>query len=332
MEEEKNPNIEQGGNEKKWPTNLLVTIICVAVLLLCVYAYKNINLSNTTNEVANTTTNVIESTVEEISTEAIFTLDNYPRVDCSTATIPLAKAFMANFTATDEDEVEVTSSKTDGAYTNLINGDTDLILVVEPSEDELEHAEEEGVELVSYKVANEGFVFFTNTANTVSNLTLEQIQKIYTGEITNWSEVGGEDQEIIAYQRPENSGSQTGMLSLVMQGLEIMEAPTENILSTMSQIVDAVADYENNPGAIGYSYYYYANTMYSQDEIKLLSVNGVAPTNATIKNGTYPIETAYYIVIRKSDQDNEDIMNLVNAMLSTRGQKIVEEAGYVSVE
>lgn len=115
--------------------------------------------------------------VEEIDTSAIYTVENYPKVDCSTATIPLAKAFMANFAGIDEAELEIQSSKTDGAYRNLINGDVDLILVVEPSKDELKVAEDEGVELVSYKVANEGFIFFTNTQNSVSNLSFEQIQK-----------------------------------------------------------------------------------------------------------------------------------------------------------
>jgi phosphate transport system substrate-binding protein len=244
----------------------------------------------------------------------------------------MATAFMANFTNTNADELEITSSKTDGAYQNLINGDADVILVVEPSEDELKIAEDAGVELVSYKVANEGFVFFTNTENSVDNLSLEQIQKIYTGEIKNWSEVGGDDQSIIAYQRPANSGSQTGMLSLVMKGLNIMEAPTKDVVSTMEAIIDLVADYKNNPGAIGYSYYYFANSMYSKDELKLLSVDGVAPTNETIKSGEYPIETAYYIVIKKSDENNEDVMKLVNAMLGTRGQKVVEESGYVSIK
>ena len=317
---------ETENTEKKGPWHTIVICILIIAICVCAYFVAKYIIENNNGEDSETT----EST--EISDEAIFTVDNYPTVDCSTATIPMATAFMANFTNTDEDELEITSSKTDGAYTNLINGDADVILVVEPSEDEMQAAEDAGVELVSYKVANEGFVFFTNTQNVVDNLSLEQIQKIYTGEITNWSEVGGDDVDIIAYQRPENSGSQTGMLSLVMNGLTMMEATTETIAQTMGDIINLVADYENNAGAIGYSYYYYANTMYAQDEIKLLSVNGVEPTNETIRNEEYPIQTAYYIVMKKSDEDNEEIMSLVNAMLSDRGQQVVEEAGYVSIK
>ena len=102
----------------------------------------------------------------------------------------------------------------------------DLILVVEPSEDEINYAKEKNVELQYDKVVNEGFVFFVNAKNPVDSLTLEQIQKIYSGEITNWSEVGGNDEKILAYQRPENSGSQTGMLSLVMKGIKMKKPET----------------------------------------------------------------------------------------------------------
>ena len=66
------------------------------------------------------------------------------------------------------------------------------------------------------------FVFYVNSSNPVSSLTTEQIQKIYTGEITNWNELGGNNEKIVPLQRPVNSGSQTGMLSLVMKGKQLM--------------------------------------------------------------------------------------------------------------
>ena len=72
-------------------------------------------------------------------------------------------------------------------------------------------------------VVNEGFVFFTNVNNLVNGLSLKEIQDIYTDKITNWNQVGGDNVKIIAYQRPENSGSQTGMLSLVMKDKKIKE-------------------------------------------------------------------------------------------------------------
>lgn len=305
---------------KKLLVNIIVVIIGIGVCFGCYFLYNSLTKENTEN---------VQEIAESISTEPLFSDEDYPIVDGSTATIPLAEAFEANFKAKDIEEVEINHSKTHNAYVNLINGDADLILVTEPSEDELKLAEENGVELEVVKVVNEGFVFFINSKNPVKSLTLEQIQQIYSGEITNWNEVGGNDQKIIAYQRPVNSGSQTGMLSLVMKEKTLVEAPTEYIASGMQDIIDVVSDYENSSGAIGYSYYYYANTMYLSDNIKLLSVNDVEPNNETIKEGEYSIQTAYYIVIRKDEPEDSKTRVLMDAMLSARGQLVAENAGYV---
>lgn len=305
---------------KKLLVNIIVVIIVIGVCVGCYFLYNSLIKENTEN---------VQEIAEPISTEPLFSDEDYPIVDGSTATIPLAEAFEANFKAKDIEDVEINHSKTHNAYVNLINGDADLILVTEPSEDELKLAEENGVELEVVKVVNEGFVFFINSKNPVKSLTLEQIQQIYSGEITNWNEVGGNDQKIIAYQRPVNSGSQTGMLSLVMKEKTLVEAPTEYIASGMQDIIDVVSDYENSSGAIGYSYYYYANTMYLSDNIKLLSVNDVEPNNETIKEGEYSIQTAYYIVIRKDEPEDSKTRVLMDAMLSARGQLVAENAGYV---
>jgi phosphate transport system substrate-binding protein len=278
--------------------------------------------------------------VEEniISNEPLYTLENYPKVDASTATQPLATAFIKNFTATQElNGYELNYTKTHQAYVKLINDEVDLILVTEPSEEELELAKEAGVELEVIPVVKEGFVFYVNANNKIESLTIEQIQKIYTGEITNWKDVGGEDEEIVAYQRPTNSGSQTGMLSLVMKNLKIMDAPKERLASSMEDIVNLVSSYDNGRNAIGYSYYYYATTMFETidhtvaSNIRLLGVNGVKPNNQTIQDSTYPFTTQYYIVINKADDENSASRILANQMLSPRGQKVAEEAGYVPV-
>ena len=315
--------MEKDMKKKKVIANIITIVICLVIVALGYVAYKYFtNANDLKNQ------NEPEQVEEKISTEPLYTDENYPKVDGSTATAPLAEAFEANFKGKKIDEVNVEHSKTHKAYEKLINKELDLILVTSPSEDEEKLAEKSNVELEVTKVVNEGFVFFLNKNNPVNSLTVEQIQKIYSGEITNWKEVGGNDEEIIAYQRPKNSGSQTGMLDLVMKDKKIKDAPKEDIAMTMSDIIDAVSNYDNKESAIGYSYYYYANTMYLSDEIKLLKVDGVEPNNDTIKNGEYPILTAYYIVNRKNDISSE-AESLKENMLSTRGQKIAEEAGYV---
>jgi len=301
--------------ENKVVINILLIIIMILVVVACIVAYMCF-----TNDVE-----IIEPKQDSI----LFSIENYPRIDGSTATIPLAEAFKADFTGTDINEVQVEHSKTHNAYVNLINGDTDLILATYPSEEEQKLAKDQDVELEIVPIVKEAFVFFVNKNNPVENLTLNQIQNIYSGKIKNWKDVGGTDSKIVAFQRPENSGSQSGMLELVMQGIKMMEPTTETISQNMDDIIDVISDYDNRETAIGYSYYYYATTMYTSDTMRLLSVNGIKPTYENIQTGLYDIQTAYYAVIRKDEPENSDTRKLLNAMLSKRGQNVAKEAGYV---
>lgn len=257
----------------------------------------------------------------------------YPRVDGSTVTIPLSEAVASAVLHLPLEEARqyVLHNKTHQAYLNLVDGTADIIFVTSPSEEELAYAAEKGVELTVTPVVSEGFVFLVNKANPVDSLTLEQIRDIYAGRITNWQEVGGSDEPIIAFQRPENSGSQTGMLDLVIRADEIMPAPTEKVVAEMGALIDAVASYDNAQNAIGYSYYYYATDMWLNDEVKLLAVDGVTPDKTTISDGTYPITTAYYAVTRSDLRSDDSAQVLLDWMLSSEGQQVAEEAGYVKL-
>ena len=304
---------------------ILAIIICIAMYIGVMWYYKKTQESK-------------KSIVEEISHEKLYDLATFPKIDASLATQPLTNAIVKDFTGGQDFDTSILKySNTHPGYVKLINDEVDLIVVTEPSEEELELAKQKGVELEVIPVVKEGFVFYVNSQNPVESLTKEQIQKIYTGEITNWKEVGGQDEKIKAFQRPINSGSQTGMLSLVMKGLKLMEAPKENLIGTMEEIINMVSSYQNGKNAIGYSYYYYATTMFETiDEtvasnIKLLSIDGVKPNNQTIQDSSYPFTTAYYIVINKADTEDDASRILANQLLSARGQKVAEEAGYVPV-
>lgn len=308
---------------------IVITYVCYEIYWL--FVNNNDEIENNSNK------NIIQE--ETISLEPIFTLENYPKVDASLATQPLTTALIKNFTGEEEiSDERLDYTNTHPGYIRLIDGDVDLLVVTEPSEEELEYAKNNNVELEVIPVVREGFVFYVNESNPVDNLSLEQIQDIYSGKITNWSGVGGNDEEIRAFQRPENSGSQTGMLSLVMKDKELMTPPKEDLIDSMFAIINLVSDYDNGINSIGYSYYYYATTMFEtidksiSDRIKLLSVNGISPNNETIKKEEYPLETAYYIVIRKDEPENSDTRKLVDAMLSERGQAVAEEVGYVGVK
>ena len=186
----------------------------------------------------------------------LFTPETYPRVDGSTVTQPLGVAFQSLFTGQNVPSDSVVFNQTHQAYLNLIDGDADLILVTSPSQDELDAAAAAGMELEVIPVVSEGFVFLTNADNPVDSLTVDQIKDIYSGTITNWKDVGGPDQPITAYQRPENSGSQTGMLDLVMGDTPLLPAPTQQVVLTMGGLVTTVAaSFNGDSGALGYSYY-----------------------------------------------------------------------------
>ena len=271
------------------------------------------------------------------SKTVLLTAENYPKVDASTVTQPLALAFMKNFTGDQSiDETKLGFTQTDEAYSRLIKGQVDLILVTSPSKDELARAQKAGIKLEVTPVVNEGFVFFVNQNNPVDSLTITQVQDIYQGKITNWKQVGGNDEPITAYQRPVNSGSQTGMLDLVMKGKPLTSAPL-HVEGTMSGAINTVANYDGNSNDQGicYSYYYYATTIYhdvdaaTANNIKLLKINGVSPTTDNIKSARYPLRTAYYIVINAAAQKGSLTRALKKAMLSDRGQRVAREADYV---
>lgn len=261
----------------------------------------------------------------------IFTVQEYPKVDASLAIHPLVDSIAADFLGVDEDELnyEYTKTRTSDVYQRVIDKEVDVIFVAEASKEDLEYAELQGVELEIIPATSSAFVFIVNSENPVDSVTKEEIVKIYQGEITNWKEVGGEDIEIIPYQRPNGSGSQTAMISLVMKDANLMTAPKMKVEAEMGGLIDAVAEYDNSRAAIGYSYFYYVNTMYQKDTIKMLGINGVKPTIETIKDGSYPITTNGYIVFRKEEAEDSNTRKWVNAVLSERGSKVIENAGYV---
>lgn len=263
-----------------------------------------------------------------------FDKETYPRMDGSTATIPLSEAIACELLGLSKEEAKtfIKHNTTHNAYMNLINNTADIIFVTEPSEEELQMAKEKNIELEVIPIVKEAFVFLVNVENPVNSLTSQQIKDIYQGKITNWKEVGGQDKDIIAYQREPNSGSQTLMEQIVMKGLKLMKPETKQIVYGMGELIESVAKYDNSDKALGYSVYYYARSMYNRDTIKLIAVDGVFPDNKSISSGKYPFTSAYYAVIRKSEPADSPQRRLIEWILSREGQKIAEATGYVPME
>ncbi|MDR3242473.1 MAG: substrate-binding domain-containing protein [Clostridiales Family XIII bacterium] len=260
--------------------------------------------------------------------------DRYPAVDGSTLTIPFSEAVAAAVmhTSIEEARTYVLHNKTHAAYTNLVDGKADIIFVTPPSQEELNYAKEAGVELEVIPILHDGFMFFVNAKNPVSSLSSDDIVKIYSGEITNWKDLGGSDSEITAYQRGVNSGSQTGMQNIVMKDVPMVKAPQELIIGLMDVIIDAVAFYDNAESAIGYSYYYYAQNMWRDDRIKYLKVNGVAPSDESIADGSYPFISDTCMVLRKDEPADSSARKLADWILSDEGRMVAKGAGYVPIQ
>ena len=251
------------------------------------------------------------------------------RIDGSTATIPLTTAALKWLRGTDDGLLH---NKTDQAYDNLIKGTKDIIFVTAPSDDELAAAKSAGVEMEVIPIVKDALVFLANTANPVSSLSQKQVKDIYTGVTKNWKDIGGKDTDIIPYQRPVNSGSQTLFLQLAMGSATPMEAPKEYQIVGMGDLVDAISEYDNAEDALGYSVYYYADQMYTKDNVKLLGIDGVQPTNESISNDSYPYGTHYFAVIRSTEPVDSTARQLIDWFLSSEGQQVSSGARYVPLD
>ena len=147
--------------------------------------------------------------------------------------------------------------------------------------------------------------------------------------MTNWSELGGRDEKILAFQRPEDSGSQTIMQAKVMQGVQMAKPMREETVTGMGGVLSQVAEYRNSSAAIGYSFRWYATVMNAKAGLKLLSIDGVAPSVQGIRNGTYPLTVDVHAVT--AGTTNPNVPKLLDWVRSAEGQALIEQVGYVGL-
>lgn len=328
-------------NERKSIAGIIIPIILIIIFIMCAIVYCIFFMNKqTTNPINNEISNIDNSSTKNNNVantvrEFTMTESEFPKVDGATAMLPMIGEITKSVLNYSDEEAqkyldENTHGKTAKVYASLINKEKDLIFVSEPSDDILKSAEDNNVEFEMVGIGLDGFVFLVNKENKVDSLTLEQIQKIYTGEITNWSNVGGENEEIVAYQREANSGSQNLMEKMVMQGLKMKEPENTNLMiGSMSGLIDGIASYSNSKNSIGYSIYLYAKEQYVKDNVKFLAINGVKPTDETIANISYPLTKVVYAVYRKDEAQNSNVRKLVNWLKTEEGKKAVSAGGYV---
>ncbi len=258
--------------------------------------------------------------------------ENLPVIDGAAAVFPVYSAFV---NAVYPNTVKLFDgvfeyNNTPSGYRLLAEKKTDIFIGAYPSEEQREYAKENQTTFEYTPIGTEAFVFFVHKDNPVTNLTTEQIKGIYSGKIKNWKEVGGKNQKIDAFQRNEGSGSQS-MLKRFMGDTPIMKPNTEQVVGYMWSITEQVENYKNKKSSIGFSFRYYIENIVQNPDLKIISVDGIAPTCENIRNASYNPVTPLYAVTHKEDE-NENVKKLLDWILSDEGQYIINETGYVAIK
>ena len=295
----------------------------------------------------------------DISPLPNITISNFPVIDGSDSTDPLRdllmckilgfgyrwerrpftqdpqadiKEIIPEYTCSDSEWIHLENvclkhSNTHQSYINLIDNKVELVIAARSiSRDEKAYADECGVTLIEKPIAKDALTFMVNPSNPVNNLSISQLQDIYTGEITNWKEVGGNDEEIRPYVRNRNSGSQEKFETLVMEGLTIAEFPELQVGLTM---MSPYYQLEDDKQGIGFSPFYYYSVIVDNGSTKALGIDGVPMTKDNVRNNTYPYTTDVYAAVRSDIDRNSPAYKLFDFLTTPEGQRIINESGYV---
>jgi phosphate transport system substrate-binding protein len=315
------------------------------ILIIIITAYVIITL---TGCLAKPTIKVKENTdiekkpteISEVVTSIQITPEEYPRIDGSTSTLKLVQEIykeVHKYVGYDLSDFPQEASKTVPSYEKLISNQVDLILVPKASQEILNKALEAGVKLEFYPVSLEALIFITAKDNTTQNITKEQVQKIYIDcGINNWRDLGGPDKELIPLCRNADSGSQSQLDNLVLMDKPINKRIKDNFVElTMDGLLEQAAFYQNvskkDCFGLGYTLYYYLKNMGNvtgiDERLKILNYEGVAATPETIANGSYPLSTSYYAVVRSDLPKDHAARNLINWLTSKYGSECVVKSG-----
>ena len=303
----------------------LSMILAICLIAMLVFTGCTPAQDNPQNDEQNDNKDVVQKASLQLS------LEEYPRMDGSTANLPMMAEIMSQVCGITLEEAEelTTCTKTSNAWSNIANGNVDILLVYEAAEDTKAYLETVGTKLEVTPVGRDALVFINNEQNPVDNLTQAQLIDIYTGKVTNWNEVGGEDLDIIPYQRVATSGSQSLFMKLLMKDIVPMDAPMELRPAEMGMLIDELARYNNEGNALGYSVFYYASYMYQQPGLRMIAVDGVQPSDETIADGSYPLLNEYYVVIRADEPEDSPARLLRDWILSDEGSAAIVKAGYI---
>ena len=244
-------------------------------------------------------------------------------IDGSTTVGPIAKAFAQYFKAAHpEVNITVSESGSGNGAKGLINSTCDIGDMSRPmKEGEFKACADKGVQPVAHVVALDGLPILVHPSNRVKELTIEQVRKIYLGEITNWKEVGGSDLPIVIISRDTNSGTYETFEKMVMSKQKIHE--NCEYVGSNGAVRQRV---QSTPNAIGY-----AGLGFVDKTVKALKINGIYPSTETVQSGEYPIARPLFMYTNGYPKLGSPLYQFVTIHLSEDGQEMVEEIGFVPV-
>ena len=210
-------------------------------------------------------------------------------------------------------QIQYTGSGSSAGITSAQDGTADIGLASRDLKDD-----ETGVKKIT--VAKDGIAIIVNPDNPVADLSIEQIAQIFTGEITNWSELGGSDGQVVPIGREAGSGTRDGFESIT----DTEDAcKYQNELTSTGEVIASVA---SNPNAIGYT-----SLSAVDDTVKALTVGGVAPSEATVLDGTYAIQRNFNFILSDSTELSDAAQAFVDWATSTEASDLIAGAGAVPV-
>lgn len=244
-------------------------------------------------------------------------------IDGSTTVGPIAKAFAEYFMRADSNvNISVSESGSGNGVKSIINATCDAAIMSRPMKDtEFKAAAEKGIQPVAHVIALDGLPILVHPSNPIQDLTIEQIRKIYLGEIKNWKEVGGPDKTIVTISRDTSSGTFETFAKLVMNKQKIHK--NCEYVGSSGAIRQRV---KSTPAAIGY-----AGLGFVDQTVKALKVNGIYPSAVTVQTGEYPVARPLFIYTNKYPKLGSPLYRYMTIHLTEDGQEMVEEIGFVPV-
>ncbi|AEB06882.1 phosphate ABC transporter substrate-binding protein, PhoT family [Coriobacterium glomerans PW2] len=238
-------------------------------------------------------------------------------VSGSTTCLPIAEIAAENFKQRTSTDVLVSGLGSSAGIEAVSNGTADIATSSRDLNDD-----ERSLGLTPIPIAHDGIAIIVNTSNPVNRVTTEQLRRIYAGQITNWSELGGDDEPIQLVNRDEASGTREAFNTLVMKKVPFDRRAA--VLPGTGQVRDVVS---RSKGAIGYISMGFVKSSFADTEVKTLDVDGIKATEETVTSGVYPISRDLYFFVKGTP--SEAARRYIDYMLSDQMDAMIREAGFI---